>query len=145
MEMCVCLCVHVPPADMVYPISCHQCFCQSAKKNPQRCYCPYSRPNAHKHAHTHKHTLILCGVLFWTRKYTNKHYIFVDMISKNTHRELHCIFNSLLNLTNFQHVSKVLVYKTCSEKKSCVLYTPTHLYLNNISFDCKKNRAIIIL
>ncbi len=55
---CVCLrvCVCVSPAGMVYPITCHQCFCQSAKKSPQRCHCLYSRPKTGTHTYINTHT-----------------------------------------------------------------------------------------
>lgn len=45
----------VSPVGTVYPITCHQGFCQSAKKSSQWCNCLYSRPNTDRQTGRHTH------------------------------------------------------------------------------------------
>lgn len=46
----------VSPVGTVYPIICHQGFCQSAKKSSQWCNCLYSRPNTDRQTDRQRYT-----------------------------------------------------------------------------------------
>ena len=106
------------PAGMVYPITCHQCFCQSAKKSPR---CPsivfvdsqqwtHTCEDTHTHTNTHTHcSWIHFPLICKQRTFTHKHVNTQSYILSDLDLELGAIYKWLSDLPDIQRLREAYV------------------------------------